>query len=67
MGIIRRKNDNLVNFIDGLSLLDEQEQKQIINMVDTLDSTDRKVKDRLFSDVPPLKLDFTSAYADDKI
>jgi len=67
MGIIKQKNDNLVNLIDGMTLLDEQDQKLTINMVDTLDNTDKKVKDRLFSDVPPLKLDFTTASAGDKI
>jgi hypothetical protein len=50
MGIIDQRQDNLVNLLDGFSLLDNQDQERIIRVVDTLDSTDRMVKKELFND-----------------
>ena len=67
MRIIRQKNDNLINLVDGLSLLDEQDQEKIINMVDTLDVTDKKLKGDIFGNVSSFNEDFTPAYTDVKI
>jgi len=66
MGIINQKKDNLVKLLNGLSLLDDQDQERIIRMVDTLDAVDMEVKGKIFSNALSLKLDLPSAYADDK-
>jgi hypothetical protein len=50
MGIIMQEHDNLVKLLDGLSLLDEQDQERIIKVVDTLDFTDKKVKNEILDD-----------------
>ena len=44
---------HLVKLLDGLSKLDERDQERVINMVDTLDAADKKLKDTLFTDNPP--------------
>ena len=45
MGIIIQKNDNVVKLLDGLSLLDDQQdQESVIGMLDTLAVADEKVK-----------------------
>jgi len=67
MRIIIQKNETLEKLVDGLSLLDNQDRERIIEMVNTLNAADMKVKNEIFFDVPPLKLDLTSAYANDKI
>jgi len=67
MGIVELKHDNLGKLLEGLSLLDGQDQERIINMVDTLDLTDKKVKNEIYSGFSPLKVDSASAYADGKI
>ena len=67
MRILNQGNDNLAKLLDGLSLLDGQDQERIINMVDTLDLTDKKVKNEIYSGVSPLNVDSASAYADGKI
>jgi hypothetical protein len=50
MGSCIRQTDNLVKLLDGLSLLDDQDQERIIRVVDTLDSTDRMVKKEILND-----------------
>jgi len=67
MGIINQKSDNLIKLINGLSLLDNQDQERIFRMVDTLNETDENVKKEVFSNNFPLKKETTSAYADDII
>jgi len=67
MRIIDIKNDNLIELLDGLSLLDDQDQERIIGMVDVLDAVDKKVKNEVFTDLPLKNLYLPSAYADDKI
>ena len=47
------ENDHLVKLLDGLSLLDKRDQERVINMVDTLDSADKKVKDTVFTENLP--------------
>ena len=67
MRIIDIKNDNLIELLDGLSLLDDQDQERIIGMVDVLDAADKKVKNGIFTDLTLKNLDLPSAYADGKI
>jgi hypothetical protein len=50
MSIIVQKNDNLVKLLDGMSLLDEQDQERIINAVDILDFTEKKIKKEIYND-----------------
>jgi hypothetical protein len=38
------KADNLIKLLDGLSLLDKQDQEQIIKIVDTLDFAKKKME-----------------------
>ena len=47
------ENDHLVKLLDGLSLLDERDQGRVINMVNTLDAADKKVKDTVFTENLP--------------
>ena len=54
MGIIVQGDDNVVRMLDGLSLLDDQDQERVIRMIDTLDAADKKVKG-LFIGVPNQK------------
>ena len=56
----------MVKLLDGLSLLDNQDQKRIINMVDTLAIIDENVKNSIFSNAISLKLELPSICADDK-
>jgi hypothetical protein len=44
MSISALKADNLIKLLDGLSLLDNQDQEQIIKIVDTLDFAKKKMK-----------------------
>jgi len=67
MGSIIQRNNNLIKMLDGLSLLDNQDQERIIKMVDTLNAADENVKKEVFSYISPLKKETTSAYADDII
>ena len=55
--------DNLVKLLDGLTLLDEQDQDRVIRMVDTLEAADKSVKEKIIG--VPLKTDTTSVYAGD--
>jgi hypothetical protein len=50
MGSIMQKHDNLVKLLDGLSLLDGQDQERIISVVDTLDFTEKKIKKEIYND-----------------
>jgi hypothetical protein len=52
MRIDKKKNDNLDKLLDGLSLLDEQDQERIIRVVDTLEHTEKKVKEEIMYDIP---------------
>jgi len=36
MGIFAKKTDNLVKFLEGISLLEERDKEQIISVVDAL-------------------------------
>ena len=65
MGIMEQKSNNLIKLMNGLALLDNQEQERIINMVDTLNTADENIKKDVFSYFSPLKEETTSAYADD--
>ena len=67
MGIINQKSDNLIKLINGLSLLDNQDQERIFRMVDTLNETDENVKKEVFSNNYPLKEEISLVYADDEI
>ena len=67
MCILIQKSDNLIKLLDGMSLLDDQDQERIIKAVDTLDFADRKVKKDLFSDCPELKLETPTVYTAVKI
>jgi len=55
MGIVRLKYDNLEKFMDGLSLLDDQDKERVIGMVDILDAANRTVKCSLYPDGPFMK------------
>ena len=57
--------ENLDKLMDGLSLLDDQDQEQVIRMVDTLEAVDKNVKEKILG--VPLKTETTSVYADDRI
>jgi c-di-GMP-related signal transduction protein len=48
MGINIQKYNNLEKLLDGISLLEEQDQERIIRVVDTLNLTDKKVKEEIF-------------------
>ena len=61
-----QKHDNLVQLLDGVSLLDDQDKERFTAVVDTLACTDKVVGNALFSD-SPLKTETTSVYADEKI
>ena len=52
MSINTLKADNLVKLLDGLSLLDEEDQERIIRVVDVLEITEKKVKQEIFFDLP---------------
>jgi hypothetical protein len=65
MGSIIQRNNNLMKMLDGLSLLDNQDQERIIKMVDTLNAADENVKKEVFSYISPLKKETTLAYTDD--
>jgi len=67
MGIDAQKSDNLVLLLDGLSLLDQQDQDRVFGMVNTLDCADKNVKDSMFPDTPFLSSEILSANAGDKI
>jgi len=67
MGSIIQRNNNLIKMLDGLSLLDNQDQERIIKMVDTLNAADENVKKEVFSYISPLIKETTSAYAGDII
>jgi len=67
MSIDAQKSDNLVILLDGLSLLDQQDQDRVFGMVDTLECADKNVKGTIFSDIPPIKSEISSAYTGDKI
>ena len=56
-------SDNLMKLLDGLSLLDDQDQERVIRMVDTLDAADKNVKETIIGE--PLKTDTPSVYAGD--
>jgi len=58
-------SDNLEKLLNGLSLLDNQDQERVIKMVDTLETVDKNVKETVMGD--PLKMETTSVYADDRI
>jgi len=66
MGIFVQKSDNLIKLLEGMSLLDERDQEQIIKAVDTLDLADKKVKQDLFSGCSDLKLETPMVYTNDK-
>ena len=67
MGIIEQKSDNLIKLLNGLSLLDNQDQERIINMVDTLNVVDENINKDVFYCDSLLKTETTSVYADDEI
>jgi hypothetical protein len=50
--MITLKSDNLVKLLDGLSLLDDEDQERIIRVVDALEVTEKKVKEEIFFDMP---------------
>ena len=58
-------SDNLLKLLNGLSLLDNHDQKRVIRMVDTLEAVDKNVKEKIIG--VPLKMETTSVYADDRI
>jgi ligand-binding sensor protein len=66
MGIIIQRNDNLVKLLEGMSLLEKQDQERIISVVDALTLTEKKVKKEIFYDVPLLEQEET-VYTDDEI
>jgi len=51
MSIYNEKADNLVKLLDGLSLLEDREQEQIISIVNTLDFAYEKENIALLADV----------------
>ena len=59
MGIIDLKYDNLVKLLDGLSLLDDEDQERIIKVVDALEFAEKKVKEEIFIDVPAFETDIS--------
>jgi hypothetical protein len=61
-----QKHDNLVQLLEGVSLLDDQDKEQFTAVVDTLACADKAVGDALFSD-SPLITKPSSVYADEKI
>ena len=65
MRIDNPNSDNLGKLLDGLYLLDGQDQDRIIRMVDTLEAVDKNVKEAIM--VNPLKTETTLGYADDRI
>jgi hypothetical protein len=67
MGIINQKSDNLIKLMNGLSLLDSQDQDRIIRMVDTLNAADENINKDVFSYNALLKDEATLVYADDKV
>ena len=67
MGIIEQKSDNLIKLLNGLSLLDNQEQERIIRMVDTLNAADVRIKKEVIYYNSPLKEETSLVYADDEI
>jgi len=67
MGIIEQKSDNLIKLLNGLSLLDNQDQERIINMVDTLNVADVSIKKEVIYYNSPLKEETSLVYADDEI
>jgi len=46
------KANNLVKLLDGLFLLDDEDQERIIRVVDALEFTEKKVKEEIFFDLP---------------
>jgi len=52
MSISTLKAENLVKLLDGLSLLDDEDQERIIRVVDALEFTEKKVKEEILFDVP---------------
>jgi hypothetical protein len=46
------KTDNLVKLLDGLSLLDNREQEQIISVVDILNFAEKKVERVMLTGIP---------------
>jgi len=48
MGIMDLKYDNLVKLLDGLSLLDDEDQERIIKVVDALEFTEKRVKEEIY-------------------
>ena len=67
MGIIEQRSDNLIKLLNGLSLLDNQDQERIINMVDTLNVADVRIKKEVIYYNSPLKGETSLVYADDEI
>jgi len=65
MGSIIQRNNNLGKLLDGLYLLDGQDQDRVIRMVDTLEAADKNVKEAIMGN--PLKTETASVYADDRI
>ena len=65
MRIDNPNSDNLVKLLDGLSLLDSQDQERVIRMVNTLEAADKNVKEAIMGN--PLKTETASVYADDRI
>ena len=57
-------SDNLGKLLDGLSLLDGQDQERVIRMVYTLEAADKNVKETIMGN--PLKTEPISVYADDR-
>ena len=67
MSIDAQKSNNLVILLDGLSLLDQQDQDRVFGMVDTLEFADKNVKGSMFPDTPLLNTEILAANAGDKI
>jgi len=65
MRIDNPKNDNVMKLLDGVSLLDDQDQDRVIRMVDALEVADKNVKEMVCG--VPLKAKTTSAYVDDVV
>ena len=59
-----QKSDNLLQLLDGVSLLDDLDRERVIGMVDTLDCAEQKIHNALFSDGLPLKTEISSVYDD---
>ena len=64
MGSIIQKNDNLAKLLDGLSLLNDQDQERIIRMVDILDLVNKKINNEVVSETMYLKNDTKFVYID---